>query len=134
MTSIGLNYIFQEYSFPFIFLVSDLRISLDEITEHLRRSQRFILKGRDILNGRLQPVAGHSESKEAKNKGRRERKISIVSTNRGINNTGLSRMHSAVDRLSINQKKFLFSWKKITILDDGAETRDSEISWETCHV
>lgn len=37
-------------------------------------------------------------------------------------------MHSAVDRLSINQKKFLFSWKKITILDDGAETRDSEIS------
>lgn len=43
-------------------------------------------------------------------------------------------MHSAVDRLSINQKKFLFSWKKITILDDGAETRDPEISWETCHV
>lgn len=74
-------------------------------------------------------MAGHSESKEAKNKGRQERKISIVSTNRGINNTGLSRMHSAVDRLSINQKKFLFSLKKkITILDDGAETRDAEIS------
>lgn len=34
----------------------------------------------------------------------RERKISIASTNREINNAGLSRMHRAVDRLT---------WKKI---------------------
>jgi len=42
-------------------------------------------------------------------------------------------MYGAVDRLSINQKKFLFS-KKITILDDGAETRDSEIFWDRTHI
>lgn len=43
----------------------------------------------------------------------RERKISIASTNREINNAGLSRMHRAVDRFSINLKKnFLFCRNK----------------------
>lgn len=64
-----------------------------------------LLKGRDILNGRLQPVAGHSESKEARNKGRTGEKDFNRVYQSWNKQYGLSRMHSAVDRLSIKQKK-----------------------------
>lgn len=67
-----------------------------------------------LLKRRLQLVYEHPmKIKRGREQRGRERKISIASTNREINNAGLSRMHRAVDRFSINLKKnFLFCRNK----------------------
>lgn len=65
-----------------------------------------------LLKRRLQLVYEHPCIKRGREQRWRGRKISIASTNREINNAGLSRIHRAVDRFSINLKKIFVSVKK----------------------
>jgi hypothetical protein len=124
-----------ENSFSIIFLAGDLRVSLDEITEHLRRSQRFTertwyFKWTVAACGRAFRI---KRSEEQRSTG--EKDFNRVYQSR-------DKQYGAFERCTVRsigsrliRKNSCFREKKDHRSRRWLETRDSEISvWETLYV